>query len=84
MVQLLSKIGLITESVKGLEQTETGKFALNVAKVTVVSSLVISGIIAFVVIRSINKTFGATRKDVEIMKSQLSSTRQEIEDKKNI
>ncbi len=82
MIGTLLKLGVASDAaktIKDLEQTETGKFALQTAKAAIIISVSAAAIIAFLVYRSVNKTFGATKTDVQILKSQIQQKQNEEE-----
>lgn len=61
----------MADDVAKLEKTDTGKFALGLAKGTIIVTLAVMGIVTFLVIRSVNKTFGKQKNEIASIKNQL-------------
>lgn len=62
------KATAIVDAVKEAEKTETGQYALTLAKGTITAVLVLVGIGIFFSIRSMNRMFGESKKQISAAK----------------
>jgi len=79
MIAQLLRIGMagsIGDDVAKLEKTDTGKFALGMAKGTIIVTLVLLGVVTFIVIRSMNRTFGKQKTEIAGIKKLLIGMQQ--------
>ncbi len=81
MIGLLTKIGVLSQTVKEVEQTETGKLALSVMKIALVSVLGIVGLVLFFSIRNTNRMFSQNSEQIKnsISKAQFGNSSANIE-----
>ncbi len=81
MLGLLTKIGVLSQTVKDVEQTETGKLALSVMKIGLISVLGIVGLVLFFSIRATNRMFSQNSEQIKnsISEAQFGSSSVNIE-----